>query len=376
MNEAGEDMFQKISFETEGGEAIELYVIEQTRMGGVNYLLVTEEADGDGEAMILNRKEVVKVIKDLQSFLFPDYYTHSEGSENVLSQTELLLNIYNRLIEQIKGAYAFNGTPMEETPEELCNAFIERLPKIKQLLIKDIEAIYEGDPAAKCHEEVLIFYPGFYAISIFRLAHELYTLKVPLIPRIMTEFAHEKTGVDIHAGATIGEYFCIDHGTGIVIGETTTIGDRVKIYQGVTLGAKSFELDENGNVLYFDENGVEVPASAGGQPRIAITKGDLALANAHVGDEIWIISPSSLAYGIKGISNCITSRTPVLYKIKVLKKADEKNNKGNINIVLVILLIISVIGNLVLGFLLVSKNKKDTNEVSNSNVNNIEEGNE
>ena len=201
--------------------------------------------DADKE-LIPNRKEIVKVIKDLQSLLFPNYFKHSEGSENVLSQTELLLNIYNRLIEQIKGAYAFNGTSMEETPEELCNAFIERLPKIKQLLIKDIEAIYEGDPAAKCHEEVLICYPGFYAISIFRLAHELYTLKVPLIPRVMTEYAHEKTGIDIHAGATVGEYFFIDHGTGIVIGETTTIGDHVKIYQGVTLGAKSFELDENG----------------------------------------------------------------------------------------------------------------------------------
>ncbi len=200
--------------------------------------------DADKE-LIPNRKEIVKVIKDLQSLLFPNYFMHSEGSENVLSQTELLLNIYNRLVLQIKGAYAFNGTAMDKTPEELCNEFIERLPKIKQMLIKDIEAIYEGDPAAKCHEEVLICYPGFYAISIFRLAHELYTLKVPLIPRVMTEYAHEKTGIDIHAGATVGEYFFIDHGTGIVIGETTTIGNHVKIYQGVTLGAKSFELDQN-----------------------------------------------------------------------------------------------------------------------------------
>ncbi len=201
--------------------------------------------DADKE-LIPNRKEIVKVIKDLQSLLFPNYFKHSEGSENVLSQTELLLNIYNRLVVQIKGAYAFNGTAMDKTPQELCNEFIERLPKIKQMLIKDIEAIYEGDPAAKCHEEVLICYPGFYAISIFRLAHELYSLKVPLIPRVMTEYAHEKTGIDIHAGATVGEYFFIDHGTGIVIGETTTIGNHVKIYQGVTLGAKSFELDENG----------------------------------------------------------------------------------------------------------------------------------
>ena len=203
--------------------------------------------NNDGNALIPNRKEVVKVIKDLQSLLFPSYFKHSEGSENVLSQTELLLNIYSRLCEQIKGAYAFGGTPMEKSPEDICDAFMEKLPLVKALLIKDIEALYEGDPAAKCREEVLICYPGFYAISIFRIAHELYILGVPLIPRIMTEFAHEKTGIDIHAGATIGEYFFIDHGTGIVIGETTTIGNHVKIYQGVTLGAKSFEVDENGN---------------------------------------------------------------------------------------------------------------------------------
>ena len=244
--------------------------------------------DADKE-LIPNRKEIVKVIKDLQSLLFPNYFKHSEGSENVLSQTELLLNIYNRLIEQIKGAYAFNGTPMEETPEELCNAFIERLPEIKKLLIKDIEAIYEGDPAAKCHEEVLICYPGFYAISIFRLAHELYTLKVPLIPRVMTEYAHEKTGIDIHAGATVGEYFFIDHGTGIVIGETTTIGNHVKIYQGVTLGAKSFELDENGapvkNIKRHPDigNNVVIYANAtilGGNTKI----GD----NSVIGGNTWL----------------------------------------------------------------------------------------
>ncbi len=201
----------------------------------------------ENRQLIPNRKEVVKVIKDLQSLLFPNYFKRSEGSENVLSQNELLLNIYNRLSEQIKGACEFNGTEMICSPESICDEFVASLPAVKTLLIKDIEAIYEGDPAAKCHEEVLICYPGFYAISIYRIANVLYNLKVPLIPRIMTEFAHEKTGVDIHAGATIGEYFCIDHGTGIVIGETTTIGDHVKIYQGVTLGAKSFELDENGN---------------------------------------------------------------------------------------------------------------------------------
>ncbi len=241
--------------------------------------------------LIPNRKEIIKVIKDLQSLLFPNYYKHSEGSENVLSQTELLLNIYNRLAEQIKGAYTFDGTEIPCSAEDICNAFIGKLPHIKMMLLKDIEALYEGDPAAKCHEEVLICYPGFYAISIYRLAHELYSLKVPLIPRIMTEFAHEKTGIDIHAGASVGEYFFIDHGTGIVVGETTTIGNHVKIYQGVTLGAKSFEVDENGNPVKDIKrhpdigNNVVIYANAtilGGNTKI----GD----NCVIGGNVWLTS--------------------------------------------------------------------------------------
>ena len=239
--------------------------------------------------LIPNRKEVVKVIKDLQSLLFPDYFKHSEGSENVLSQTELLLNIYNRLAEQIKGACEFNHTVMDKTPEELCNAFIEQLPEVKKLLIKDIEAIYEGDPAAKCHQEVLICYPGFYAISIYRIANVLYKLKVPLIPRIITEFAHEKTGVDIHAGATIGEYFCIDHGTGIVIGETTTIGNRVKIYQGVTLGAKSFKVDENGNPVKDIKRHPDIGNNVVIYANATILGGDTKIGdNCIIGGNTWL----------------------------------------------------------------------------------------
>ncbi len=245
--------------------------------------------DSADRRLIPNRKEVVKVIKDLQSLLFPDYFKHSEGSENVLSQTELLLNIYNRLAEQIKGACEFNHTVMDKTPAELCNAFIEQLPAVKKLLIKDIEAIYEGDPAAKCHQEVLICYPGFYAISIYRIANVLYKLKVPLIPRIMTEFAHEKTGVDIHAGATIGEYFCIDHGTGIVIGETTTIGNRVKIYQGVTLGAKSFKVDENGNPVKDIKRHPDIGNNVVIYANATILGGDTKIGdNCIIGGNTWL----------------------------------------------------------------------------------------
>ena len=123
------------------------------------------------------------------------------------------------------------------------------MPKVMHLICTDIQAIYDGDPAAKSKAEVILCYPGFYAICIYRLAHELYDLKVPYIPRIMTEYAHEKTGIDINPGATIGEYFCIDHGTGVVIGETAVIGDHVRIYHGVTLGVRNFRKDEDGNLL-------------------------------------------------------------------------------------------------------------------------------
>ena len=132
-------------------------------------------------------------------------------------------------------------------PDRVADDFLAAIPGIYSLLLKDIEALYEGDPAATSREEVIVAYPGFFAIVVYRIAHVLYEMRVPIIPRIMTEFVHQKTGIDIHAGAKIGEYFFIDHGTGIVIGETTVIGDHVKLYQGVTLGAKSFPKDENGN---------------------------------------------------------------------------------------------------------------------------------
>ena len=200
---------------------------------------------GNCSTCIPNRNEVVDLIKDLQSLLFPGYYKSRSVTQEGLTGVSLLRKVENELITLIeKTAHFCHNVPDEKATAK---EFLSRLPRIKSLLLKDVEALYEGDPAAKSREEVLLCYPGFYAISIYRLAHELYALSVPLLPRIMTEYAHEKTGVDIHAGATIGEYFFIDHGTGIVVGETCVIGDHVKLYQGVTLGAKSFELDENGN---------------------------------------------------------------------------------------------------------------------------------
>jgi serine O-acetyltransferase len=133
--------------------------------------------------------------------------------------------------------------------ERLTIRILEGLPAIRDLLGDDIEAAFEGDPAAKSNEEIMLSYPSLEAMSIFRIAHHIYTCGVPILPRIMTEYAHRNTGIDIHPGATIGRRFFIDHGTGVVIGETCIIGDNVKLYQGVTLGAKSFPLDENGNPI-------------------------------------------------------------------------------------------------------------------------------
>jgi len=133
--------------------------------------------------------------------------------------------------------------------DSVTQKFLTRLPEVRRLLATDVQAAYEGDPAATCPDEAIFCYPGVLAITNYRLAHELHALEVPLIPRIVTEHAHSITGIDIHPGAIIGESFFIDHGTGVVIGETCTIGKRVRLYQGVTLGAKSFPLDKDGNPI-------------------------------------------------------------------------------------------------------------------------------
>ena len=155
-----------------------------------------------------------------------------------------------------------------------------RMPAVRELLETDLVAAYEGDPAATGREEIIMAYPAFEAMSVFRLAHELYLLGVPMLPRMMTEYAHSRTGIDIHPGATIGEYFFIDHGTGVVIGETTVIGDRVKLYHGVTLGAKSFEVNPDGSLV----KGVKRHPNIG--DRVVIYAGATILGgDTNIGDD-------------------------------------------------------------------------------------------
>jgi len=197
--------------------------------------------------MVPSRLEVIKIIKRMQALMFPDYFSLKE--DEGITREELAERTLSSLKRQLTAAYSFYDEDTVVDTESIAFEMFSMIPTLRCKLMKDVIALYEGDPAARSPEEIILSYPGFYAISIYRIAHEFYLKKVPYIPRLMTEFAHEKTGVDIHAGATIGEYFFIDHGTGIVIGETTTIGDRVKIYQGVTLGAKSFELDSDGNPI-------------------------------------------------------------------------------------------------------------------------------
>ncbi len=190
----------------------------------------------------------------------------------------------------------------EEEASSITSRFLDDLPTVAKKLVKDVRAAYEGDPAAQSVEEIMIAYPAYEAISIYRLAHILYLLKVPLIPRIMTEYAHQKTGIDIHPGATIGTHFFIDHGTGVVIGETCRIGDHVKIYQGVTLGAKSFELDENGNpikgIKRHPDIGNHVVIYAGA----TVLGGNTVVGdNCVIGGNVWLVH--SLKPGEKIYSN-------------------------------------------------------------------------
>ena len=201
----------------------------------------------DPDRRMPSRNEIIGILKDMRNIMFPGYFT--DGAQYSLDASYFIgntvLRVEERLVQQTRLALYFrDGDKMgaeqiDERAREVCAAMLCKLPSIQEKLYKDVQAAFDGDPAAQSKEEIIYSYPGFFAIWVYRIAHELYKLDVPLVPRIMTEYAHSRTGVDINAGAEVGEYFFIDHATGVVIGETTVIGDHVKIYQGVTLGALS-----------------------------------------------------------------------------------------------------------------------------------------
>ncbi len=240
--------------------------------------------------------QLSKAVEILDKILFPGYYGETSiNSENLHYYIGVYIDSLKSIFdEQIKRGMYFNSFDIEEPinystlANEKTIAFIDRLPEIKRLLRTDIEATYLGDPASKSRGEIIYCYPGIRALTYYRIAHELVKLEVPLIPRIISEMAHSLTGIDINPGAQIGEFFAIDHGTGIVIGETCIIGKNVKIYQGVTLGAKSFPVDENGNPIKgidrhpIVEDNVVIYSGATILGRVTIGEGSM------IGGNVWL----------------------------------------------------------------------------------------
>lgn len=246
-------------------------------------------------------KSLHRIVELSREILFPGYFGNSTVHRRTINY-HIGVNVeelFGLLTEQIQAGLCFGleNTPSDnvikkipdrDTAASIAARFISRLPEIRRILATDVEAAYYGDPAATCFGEIICCYPIIRAITNYRIAHELYMLNVPLIPRIITEMAHSETGIDIHPGAQIGHHFTIDHGTGVVIGATCIIGNNVKLYQGVTLGAKSFPLDENGNPIKgiarhpILEDDVIVYSNATILGRITIGKG------ATIGGNIWV----------------------------------------------------------------------------------------
>jgi serine O-acetyltransferase len=187
----------------------------------------------------------------------------------------------------------------EAKADKLLSQFLAELPSVRRMLWTDVDAAYEGDPAAKSYEEIILAYPALEAIAIYRMAHLLYE-KVPLIPRIMTEWAHSRTGIDIHPGAKIGSHFFIDHGTGVVIGETSEIGSRVKLYHGVTLGARSFQKDEHGKIKKGGKRHPKVEDDVTIYPNSTVLGGETVVgARSTIGGNVFLVQsvpPDSLVY--------------------------------------------------------------------------------
>ena len=245
-----------------------------------------------------SREAVVRIMEDLRCVLFPGYFGERELDDSARRwQVGATLNrVRQQLREQVRRGLCFvceEPDPLrcarcETHTLDVTRALLARLPDIRLLLETDVQAAYTGDPAARSPAEAILSYPGILAMTSYRIAHELYRLGLPLVPRMITEHAHSVTGIDIHPGTTIGDHFFIDHGTGVVIGETAVIGSRVRIYQGVTLGAKSFPLDERGHPIKgvprhpIIEDEVTIYSGATILGRITIGAGSV------IGGNVWV----------------------------------------------------------------------------------------
>jgi len=279
-------------------EIVEQLVASFRTVGGINHL--------DG-ANLPSREAVVDITRDLLRLVFPGFYDKDpiHSAQIVEYTSELISSVARRLESEIHKSLEYrpcdgcNKNDLAATAARVTEEFLQQLPAVRAILQTDVQAAYEGDPAAISNEEIILAYPGIEAIAVQRLAHLLYRRHVALIPRIMTEWAHNKTGIDIHPGAQIGDHFFIDHGTGVVIGETSVLGQRVKIYQGVTLGAKSFPKDAQGRCV----KGIKRHPNIGDDVTIyagATILGDVTIgAGSIIGGNVWLIEsvpPGTVVY--------------------------------------------------------------------------------
>ena len=251
------------------------------------------------------RSEIVAITEKLLEVVFPGFDGRRMGRSEMLGHdiAELLKEIYSELFDQMCRAirYSRKVQSCEECgTNEAVFTLLDALPEIRATVKIDVEAAYAGDPAATSHDEIILSYPGIKAITIQRMAHVLYHQRVPFIPRMMTEYAHGQTGIDIHPGAHLGRGIFIDHGTGVVIGETCTIGKRVKLYQGVTLGALSFDKDENGMLIKGTKRHPDVEDNVVIYAGATILGGRTVIGhNSVIGGNVWLIHsvpPGSIVY--------------------------------------------------------------------------------
>ena len=282
--------------ESKEEHAVEELLQTYSETGGINYL--------DVAAVLPSRAAVDALCADLMSLMFPGFRGEALVRSEDLPETtrRRVQSLRRRLKAEICKSFGSTRTPqdVESSAEEILADFISQLPELRKMIWKDIDAAYEGDPAARSYEEIVLAYPSLEAIAIQRMAHLLYQKELPLIPRMMTEWAHSRTGIDIHPGAKIGPHFFIDHGTGVVIGETCEIGARVKLYHVVTLGARSFQKDDQGRIKKGGKRHPTVEDDVTIYPNSTVLGGETVIgARSTIGGNVFLVQsvpPDSLVY--------------------------------------------------------------------------------
>ena len=252
-----------------------------------------------GRSSLPSKSAVIEILEGVQDILFPGYYGASDLCwDNVRyfigsKVDELFVKLSSEISRSLRHECKETSDVCDECmskAERHAVEFFRKIPKIRELLADDVEAAYDGDPAAKGLDEIIFSYPGMFAVTTYRVAHELHVQGVPLLPRIMTEYAHGATGIDIHPGATIGRNFFIDHGTGVVIGETSEIGDRVRLYQGVTLGALSIPKDSSGESMRGKKRHPTIEDDVTIYAEATILGGETVIGSGSViGGNVWLV---------------------------------------------------------------------------------------